>query len=232
MRSSRQGSPGRQQGIQGRAFAPRPHRPSTGASPTTRRSTPTTAASWFYGQLQGANLTENRWTLAWDPAHPTAINELPFLAARGAEGAGRRHPRHPRALRAHGDRARPERVLRLGARTVAATVKQWGIHDFVVWNEPNTRALLVAAEGRTERRRRAEYEALLAKCYDAIHAADPAANVIGIGLSPRSNGASTEPLAFLAGVGTAYRASGRTGADHGSALDPSVSEPEQPDRLA
>src|SRR5664279_5961141 len=23
--------------------------------------------SWFYGELHGANLTENRWTVSWDP---------------------------------------------------------------------------------------------------------------------------------------------------------------------
>ncbi len=46
--------------------------------------------AWFYGQLQGAGLTENRWTLAWNPAAPDAIAELPFLerAAPKAQAAG------------------------------------------------------------------------------------------------------------------------------------------------
>ena len=46
--------------------------------------------SWFYGELQGAGLTQNRWTLAFDPANPTAIDELPFIerAAPKAEAAG------------------------------------------------------------------------------------------------------------------------------------------------
>src|SRR6478752_4480031 len=46
--------------------------------------------SWFYGQLKGANLTQNRWTVAFDPSNPTAINELPFLerAAPKAQEAG------------------------------------------------------------------------------------------------------------------------------------------------
>ena len=45
---------------------------------------------WFYGELQGASLTQNRWTLAFDPANPTAIDELPFLerAAPKAQAAG------------------------------------------------------------------------------------------------------------------------------------------------
>ena len=46
--------------------------------------------AWFYTQLKGANLTENRWTLSYDPANPTAITELPFLsrAAPKAQAAG------------------------------------------------------------------------------------------------------------------------------------------------
>src|SRR4051812_44620815 len=46
--------------------------------------------SWFYGQLRGANLTENRWTLSFDPTHPTAITELPFFqrSAPKAQAAG------------------------------------------------------------------------------------------------------------------------------------------------
>ena len=29
--------------------------------------------AWFDGMLKGANLTENRWTLAWNSSNPTAI---------------------------------------------------------------------------------------------------------------------------------------------------------------
>jgi hypothetical protein len=46
--------------------------------------------AWFYGELQGSGLTENRWTLAFDPTNPTAIDELPFVerAAPKAQAAG------------------------------------------------------------------------------------------------------------------------------------------------
>ena len=46
--------------------------------------------AWFYGMLKGASLTENRWTLAWDPANPSTITELPFVqrAAPKAQQAG------------------------------------------------------------------------------------------------------------------------------------------------
>ena len=91
-------------------------------------------------------------------------------------------------------------------------MKQWGIHDFIVWNEPNTRLYWSPQKDDSGTDVAAPaYEALLATCYDSIHAADPAANVIGMGLSPRaSTSESTEPLVFLRDVGKAYRASGRT----------------------
>ncbi len=165
--------------------------------------------AWFYGQLQGAGLTENRWTLAWNPAAPDAIAELPFLerAAPKAQAAGIHvvlalYAGNPGPIGSAHD---PEAFCAWAAK-VASTVQQWGIHDFIVWNEPNTRLYWVPQETAP-----ADYEALLATCYDTIHAADPDAQVIGMGLSPRaSTKASTEPLVFLRGVGQAYRASGRT----------------------
>src|SRR5258707_282566 len=46
--------------------------------------------AWFYGELKGANLSTNRWTLAWDSTAPTTIKELAFLqrAAPKAQAAG------------------------------------------------------------------------------------------------------------------------------------------------
>jgi hypothetical protein len=98
------------------------------------------------------------------------------------------------------------------AQLVAQTVSQWGIHDYIVWNEPNTRLYWSPQKDASGRDVAGpQYEALLAKCYDVLHAADPAANVIAMGLSPRaSTNTSNEPLVFLRDVGKAYRASGRT----------------------
>src|SRR5438270_419737 len=49
------------------------------------------------------------------------------------------------------------------------------------------------------------------KCYATLHASDADAEVIGFGLSPRSNGPSqTAPIPFIKGVGAALKASGRT----------------------
>lgn len=161
--------------------------------------------SWFYGQLHGANLTENRWTVSWDSSHPTAINELAFLqrAAPKAQAAG---IHVVLALYGRPATANDPTAFCTWAAQVASLAKQWGIHDFIVWNEPNTALYWSPQDADAP----AKYEALLAQCYDTIHTADSQARVIGFGLSPRSNGPSqTAPIPFIAGVGAAYKASGR-----------------------
>ena len=171
--------------------------------------------AWFYGQMKGASLTTNRWTLAWDSTVPTAIKELPFLerAAPKAQAAGIHvllslYAGTPSPTATQHDATQ----FCSWAGAVAAKAKQWGIHDFIVWNEPNTRLYWSPQKDDAGNDIAAPaYEDLLAKCYDSIHNADAAANVIGMGLSPRaSTSSSTEPLVFLRDVGKAYRASGRT----------------------
>jgi len=166
--------------------------------------------AWFYGMLKGASLTENRWTLAWDPANPSTITELPFVqrAAPKAQQAG---IHVVLALYSKQASQHDPNQFCAWAATVAGTVRQWGIHDYIVWNEPNTRLYWVPQKDASGNDvAAAAYEQLLATCYDALHAADPLARVIGMGLSPRaSTSDSTEPLVFLRDVGAAYRASGR-----------------------
>jgi hypothetical protein len=196
-----------------------------GAAPATGTSAPPIAwgaaddaskfaddgGAWFYDELKGASLTQNRWTVAFDPSNPTAINELPFLerAAPVAQAAGVRIILVLFSLK--GSEHDPVTFC-AWAKHVVETVNQWGIHDFVVGNEVNTRLYWSPQKDGAGRDVAAPaYFALLANCYDAIHAADPAANVIGMGLSPRaSTPESNEPLVFLRDVGAVYRASGRT----------------------
>jgi len=167
--------------------------------------------AWFYGQLKGANLTQNRWTVAFDPSSPTTIKELPFLerAAPVAQAAGVRVILVLFSLK--GSQHDPTQFCDW-AKLVAQTVNQWGIHDFVVGNEVNTRLYWSPQkDGRGRDVAAPAYLALLATCYDALHGVDPQANVIGFGLSPRaSTSESNDPLVFLRDVGRAYRASGRT----------------------
>ena len=146
--------------------------------------------AWFDTMLTAAHLTEVRWTLAYDPANPAGIDELPFIQ-RAAPQAQKDGVHVVLALYARPGRVHSPAAFCGWAALVASTVAQWGINDFIVWNEPNTALYWSPQNAKSP----AAYEALLATCYDAIHAADPNAKVIGFGLSPRSNGPTqTAPI--------------------------------------
>ena len=164
----------------------------------------------FYANMPGAGLEQNRWTLAWNPARPTVIEELPFLE-RAAPVAQRASIRVTLSLYSKVATKHDPGAFCGWADKVVRTVKKWGIQDFIVGNEPNTRLFWLPQKDTKGRDVAAPaFTALLARCYDAVKAANPAARVIGMGLSPRaSTSESTEPLGFLRDVGKAYRASGR-----------------------
>jgi hypothetical protein len=73
------------------------------------------------------------------------------------------------------------------------------IHDVAIWTEPNSARFWQPRKGAA-----AAYEALLATCWDALHAAEPAANVIATS-APHAN-----PGHWYETIGQAYKASGRT----------------------
>jgi hypothetical protein len=81
------------------------------------------------------------------------------------------------------------------------------IDDVVIWNEPNKSFFWSPQDGAS-----AAYEALLARCYDVLHARFSSVNVLGLALSStgNDNSTSTSPGEFIRDVGAAYRASGRT----------------------
>ncbi len=161
--------------------------------------------------LLGAGLTEERWTLPWDPSQPTEITQLPFLE-RAAPVAHAEGVHVVLALYSLNARVHPAVPFCSWAAKVAATVQQWKINDLIVWNEANTRLYWSPQKNAKGKDVAAPaYERLLATCYDAIKQANPAAHVIAMGLSPRaSTWQSNEPLTFLRDVGAAYRASHRT----------------------
>ncbi len=89
--------------------------------------------------------------------------------------------------------------------------------DFIVGNEPNLNRFWLPQFGPDGGDVAAPaYETLLAKTYDALKTVDPKLNVIGVAVSPRGidrpgTGRDTHsPTVFLADLGAAYRASGRT----------------------
>jgi len=92
------------------------------------------------------------------------------------------------------------------------------INDIVVWNEPNKTDFWAPQYNADETSAApGAYVALLARCYDVLHAFRPNVNVIAPATSPRGNdrpqavsNISHSPVRFIHGMGEAYRASGRT----------------------
>jgi hypothetical protein len=74
-----------------------------------------------------------------------------------------------------------------------------GVTDVVIWNEVNSPSFW-----RPQRRAPSEYVALLARCWDDLHAARPEVNVIS------STAPAHKPLEFVRRMGSAYRATRRT----------------------
>jgi RTX calcium-binding nonapeptide repeat (4 copies)/Domain of unknown function DUF11 len=89
-----------------------------------------------------------------------------------------------------------------------ALAREPRIGDVIVWNEPNKAQFWSPQTGAPT-----AYTALLAACYDTLHAAYPPVNIVGLALSHDGNDttSSTSPGAFIRNVGVAYRASGRAG---------------------
>jgi hypothetical protein len=91
-----------------------------------------------------------------------------------------------------------------------------GVSDVVIWNEPNSSRFWRPQYGPDGTSLApADYEALLARCWDMLHAARANVNVIAAS-SPRGNdnpAASSNvghsPATFYRKLGLAYRASGR-----------------------
>jgi hypothetical protein len=90
------------------------------------------------------------------------------------------------------------------------------INDVIIWNEPNLPYWVPQFNADGTSAAPAAYEALLARCYDVLHAARPAVNVIGPATSLWGNdnphaisNVSHSPVNFVRELGVAYRASGR-----------------------
>lgn len=82
---------------------------------------------------------------------------------------------------------------------VSAIARRYSqIGDIVIWTEPNSSVFWRPQAGAA-----AAYEALLASCWDAVHLYRPHANLI-MAAAPHK-----APAAWYAGIGAAYRASGR-----------------------
>ncbi len=91
------------------------------------------------------------------------------------------------------------------------------INDVVIWNEPNLSGFWRPQFGAPGEGAPEQYEALLAHCYDVLHALRPSINVVAPATSVWGNdnpnafsNISHSPTTFIEDMGAAYRASGRT----------------------
>ena len=178
-----------------------------------------TATPGFFDSLADLGMTENRLSIAWNPATPNQIDNkadldwfVPQAAIHNVRVVFSVAPAHPTDIT--GSRSAPVQYasfLKLLAQTYP-TVK-----DYVIGNEPNQPRFWQPQYIRGVPVSGATYEPLLARSYDTLKRVDPTINVIGIGLSPRGNdnpaaasNVSTSPVRFLHDVGVAYRKSKRT----------------------
>jgi hypothetical protein len=142
----------------------------------------------------------DRVTLQWAPAETTADgNQRTYL--RRAQNAARLGQRIVLAI--YGPASSPPIAEtdqdQYCAFAVDALSRARNIHDIVIWNEANSGVFWKPQQGAA-----AAYESLLADCYDQLHRFSKSVNVIS-STSPHES-----PAAFIAGLGAAYRASGRT----------------------
>lgn len=111
----------------------------------------------------------------------------------------------------------PAQAEQFCAYTRDALVRFRTINDVIIWTEPNSNDFWQPQFNRDgSSAAPAAYTALLARCWDVLHALRPGVNVL-TNTSPRGNdnplgvsNAGHSPGAFIRAMGVAYRASGRT----------------------
>jgi hypothetical protein len=175
---------------------------------------------WFFDSLGELGMSENRVTVNFDTAAPTAIPNqaaldlyMPLATLRGVRVVFSVAPAKAKGI------AENPAATELYAAYVAQLARTYPmVKDFIIGNEPNQpRFWQPQFDSSGEGVAASSYYDLLASAYDALKAVDPAIRVIGLGLSPRGgdrpnapNNVSTSPVRFLHGLGKAYRANGRT----------------------
>ena len=193
--------------------------PKIGFAEDATKYAPDGGASLF-DEMNKLGTTTNRMAVFWDSSQPTTIQDEAFLErsvpvaiAHGIQVVFAVYPRKPTMVTATPNGAQ---LFCNYAAEVAKAFPQ--VTKIIVGNEPNQPRFwqpIFTASGQPASP--AAMEDVLARCYDALKAVNPDIDVIGVGLSPRGNddphassNASISPVRFIAALGAAYRASGRT----------------------
>jgi hypothetical protein len=151
------------------------------------------------GAVGALGLDAVRVTLAWRPGRRN-LTGRDHVALRRSVAAERQGVRIVLAVYGRADDApRGPRAREDYCRYVRNAVSRYTeIDDVVIWNEANSATFWRPQEGAP-----AAYAALLARCWDLLHAAVPDVNVL------TTTAAGHDSAAFIRGVADAYRASGR-----------------------
>jgi hypothetical protein len=155
--------------------------------------------SWFFSTLRSLGMGENRMTVAWQPGEAALPGSEAAFLDRSIAEAQRQGTRvvlsiYPAVASQHD----PAQFCDF-ARGVAQRYPS--VKEIIVGNEPNKADFWSPVDP-------AAYTQLLARCYDELHPLG--VTVAGGALSARKVGRGASPVEFLAGMGAAYRALGRT----------------------
>jgi hypothetical protein len=153
-----------------------------------------------------------RLTLYWNPGETDLDAFRRAELAQGARSVAARGLRVVLAVFADAGSKAPVDALareQYCAFVRAAVTREPAIRDVVIWNEPNSaRFWQPQFDADGESAAPAAYAALLARCYDVLHAVRPDVNVVGLATASRGDDErSHSPGRFIQAVGDAYRAS-------------------------
>ncbi|HVP74656.1 MAG TPA: hypothetical protein VMS63_01440 [Gaiellaceae bacterium] len=174
----------------------------------------------LFAEMDKLGATTNRVAVFWNADAPTTIQDQSFLD-RMLPIAERHNTQIVFAvypLKATMAPTTPTAVNEFCSYAVAVMQRYPYVRKVIIGNEPNQPHFwqpIWNADGSPASP--AAMEAVLAGCYDKLKAFDPTLDVIGVGLSPRGNdnphassNSSISPVRWIAALGKAYRASGRT----------------------
>jgi hypothetical protein len=170
----------------------------------------------IYPRIKALGMVENRFTVRWNPADPTAIQEQGFLdrSLPAAARAGIRIVFDVYPMDEFAFSSSPESHAGLFAAYLQTLARHYPqVNDFIVGNEPNESYFWQPQFGPAgEVVSAAAFLKVMSAAYDALKAVRPDIRVIASGPSNEGNDkTSSSPVRFLKALGDAYRASGRIG---------------------
>ncbi|MBV8066239.1 MAG: hypothetical protein JOY73_11985 [Actinobacteria bacterium] len=174
----------------------------------------------LFTEMNKLGTTTNRVAVFWDSTAPTVIQDQAFLdrmipvaKKHNIQIVFAVYPKQPTMAP-----TTPSAVDAFCNYAVLVMQRYPYVRKVIIGNEPNQpRFWQPIFNGDGSPASPAAMEQVLASCYDKLKAFDSTIDVIAAGLSPRGNddptatsNASISPVRFIAAMGKAYRASGRT----------------------